>query len=89
MIRGWRDDSTTHSALQRVTRYKKKEEKKHQQSGFGIIIAKTRGACVIAIFWPKGEMGRNQDGLGRYIYATCWNRPCALIWAKLPVYLIL
>ena len=68
MMRGWRDDS----ALQRVTRYKKKRgKKKHQQSGFGIIIAKTRGACVIAIFWPKEEMGRNQDGLGRYIYATC------------------
>ena len=69
-MRGWRDDS----ALQRVTRYKKRgrrEEEKHQQSGFGIIIAKTRGACVIAIFWPKEEMGRNQDGLGRYIYATC------------------
>ena len=30
-----------------------------KQSGFGIIIAKTRGACVIARFWPNQEMGRD------------------------------
>jgi hypothetical protein len=38
-----------------------------KQSGFGIIIAKTRGACVIATIWPNKEMGRNQDGLGGWI----------------------
>ena len=31
---------------------------KKKQSGFGIIIAKTRGACVITRFWPNQEMGR-------------------------------
>ena len=49
---------------------------KEKQSGFGIIIAKTRGACVITVFWPNKEMGRDQDGLGRHIYATvCWIGP--------------
>ena len=37
--------------------------KRKKQSGFGIIIAKTRGACVIARFWPNQEMGRDRDGL--------------------------
>jgi hypothetical protein len=55
--------------------------------GFRIIIAKTRGACVIATFWPNEEMGRNQDGLGEYIRNVLLDRPCAWIWAKLPVYL--
>ena len=35
---------------------------KEKQSGFGIIIAKTRGACVITRFWPSQEMGRKVDG---------------------------
>jgi hypothetical protein len=60
---------------------------KKKQSGFGIIIAKTRGACVIATFWPNEEMGRNQDGLGGYTCNVLLDRPCAWIWAKLPVYL--
>jgi hypothetical protein len=42
---------------------------------------------VIAIFWPNKEMGRNQDGLGGYTCNTLLDRPCAWIWAKLPVYL--
>jgi hypothetical protein len=43
--------------------------------------------CVIAIFWPNKEMGRNQYGLGRYTCNILLDRPCAWIWAKLPVYL--
>jgi hypothetical protein len=31
---------------------------KEKQSGFEIIITKTRGACVITGFWPNQEMGR-------------------------------
>jgi hypothetical protein len=42
---------------------------------------------VIATFWPNEEMGRNQDGLGGYICSVLLDRPCAWIWAKLPVYL--
>jgi hypothetical protein len=42
---------------------------------------------VIAIFWPNKEMGRNQDGLGRYTCNILLDRPCTWIWAKLPVYL--
>ena len=38
---------------------------KEKQSGFEIIIAKTRGACVITRFWPNQEVGRKGDGLGR------------------------
>jgi hypothetical protein len=38
---------------------------KEKQSGFGIIIAKTRGACVITRFWTNPEVGRKRDGLGR------------------------
>src|SRR3954468_24227659 len=47
---------------------------------------------VITIFWPKKEMGRDQDGLGRYIYSTCcWiglvrrfglNCPCILYHSR-------
>jgi hypothetical protein len=43
--------------------------------------------AVIAIFWPNKEMGRNQDGLGGYTCNTLLDRPCAKIWAELPVYL--
>jgi hypothetical protein len=42
---------------------------------------------VIATFWPNEEMGRNQDGLGGYTCNVLMDRPCAWIWAKLPVYL--
>ena len=56
---------------------------KKKQSGFGIIIAKTRGACVIAIFWPDKEMGRDQDGLGGYTRDVLLDRPCAWIWAEI------
>ena len=31
-------------------------EKVKQRSGFGIIIAKTRGACVIANLWAESKM---------------------------------
>jgi hypothetical protein len=33
-----------------------------REGGFKIIIAKTRGACVIAIAWPNQKVGRKQDG---------------------------
>jgi hypothetical protein len=33
-----------------------------REGGFRIIIAKTRGACVIAIIWLNQKMGREQDG---------------------------
>jgi hypothetical protein len=32
-----------------------------REGGFGIIIAKTMGACVIAITWPNQKVGREQD----------------------------
>jgi len=46
----------------RVEVEKAMRRKKKKQSGFGIIIAKTRGACVIAIIspdrrWAVLEMG--------------------------------
>jgi hypothetical protein len=34
-----------------------------RKSGFRIIIAETRGACVIAIIWLDQKVGRKQDGL--------------------------
>jgi len=43
--------------------------------------------AVITTFWPNEEMGRNQDGLGGYTCNVLLDRPCAWIWAKLPVYL--
>jgi hypothetical protein len=33
-----------------------------KEGGFGIIIAETRGACVIAITWPNQKVSREQDG---------------------------
>jgi hypothetical protein len=33
-----------------------------KEGGFGIIIAETRGACVITITWPNQKVGREQDG---------------------------
>ena len=33
------------------------------------------------------EAGRDGDGLGRIIRKVLLNRPCARVWAKLPVYL--
>jgi hypothetical protein len=33
-----------------------------REGGFGIIIAKTRGACVIAIIWLNQKVGCEQDG---------------------------
>jgi hypothetical protein len=32
-----------------------------REGGFRIIIAETRGACVIAITWPNQKVGRKQD----------------------------
>jgi hypothetical protein len=32
-------------------------------------------------------MGRDQDGLGGYAGNVLLDRPCAWIWAKLPMYL--
>jgi hypothetical protein len=34
-----------------------------EKNGFRIIIAETRGACVIAIIWLGQKVGREQDGL--------------------------
>jgi hypothetical protein len=39
------------------------EATKTRKSGFRIIIAETRGACVIAIIWLDQKVGREQDGL--------------------------
>jgi hypothetical protein len=33
-----------------------------KKKGFGIIIAETRGACVIAIIWLGQKVGREQMG---------------------------
>jgi hypothetical protein len=33
-----------------------------RKGGFGIIIAETRGACVITIIWLNQKVGREQDG---------------------------
>jgi hypothetical protein len=33
-----------------------------REGGFRIIIAETRGECVIAITWPNQKVGRKQDG---------------------------
>jgi hypothetical protein len=41
------------------------EVTKTRKSGFGIIIAETRGACVITIIWLDRKVGREQDGLKR------------------------
>jgi hypothetical protein len=32
-----------------------------REGGFRIIIAETRGACVISITWPNPKVGREQD----------------------------
>jgi threonine/homoserine efflux transporter RhtA len=34
-----------------------------EKKGFGIIIAETRGACVIAIIWLGQKVGCEQHGL--------------------------
>jgi threonine/homoserine efflux transporter RhtA len=34
-----------------------------RKNDFGIIIAETRGACVIAIIWLGQKVGHEQDGL--------------------------
>ena len=39
------------------------EGTRRRKNGFGIIIAETRGACVIAIIWLGQKVGREQDGL--------------------------
>jgi hypothetical protein len=36
-----------------------------RKSGFRIIIAETRGACVITIVWLDQKVGRERDGLKR------------------------
>jgi hypothetical protein len=41
------------------------EATKTRKSGFRIIIAKTRGACVIAIIWLDQKLGCEKDGLKR------------------------
>jgi hypothetical protein len=33
-----------------------------REGGFRIIIAETRGACVIAIIWLNQKVGHKQDG---------------------------
>jgi hypothetical protein len=38
------------------------EATKTREGGFRIIVAETRGACVIAITWPNQKVGREQDG---------------------------
>jgi hypothetical protein len=38
------------------------EAMKTREGGFGIIIAKNRGACVITILWLNQKVGREQDG---------------------------
>ena len=43
------------AAVSALLRHDPSEEK---QSGFEIIITKTRGGCVITRFWPNQEMGR-------------------------------
>jgi hypothetical protein len=37
------------------------EATKTEEGGFRIIIAKTRGACVIVITWPNQKVGHEQD----------------------------
>ena len=48
---------TRHVEVEKAMRQRETEcgERKKKQSGFGIIIAKTRGACVIAIISPDGR----------------------------------
>jgi hypothetical protein len=41
------------------------EATKTRKSGFRIIIAETRGACVIAIIWLDQKVGHEQDGIKR------------------------
>jgi hypothetical protein len=41
------------------------EVTKTRKSGFKIIIAKTRGTCVIAIIWLDQKVGREQDRIKR------------------------
>jgi hypothetical protein len=36
-----------------------------RKGGFEIIIAETRGACVIAIIWLNQKVGQEQDGSKR------------------------
>ena len=79
----WRFYSVARNPMKK----KQGDPRRKKQSGFGITIAKTRGACVIAIFWRYKEMGRDQDGLGGCTCDALLDRPCARIWAKLPVYL--
>jgi hypothetical protein len=38
-------------------------EAMERKNDFGIIIAETRGACVIAIIWLGQKVGHEQDGL--------------------------
>jgi hypothetical protein len=33
-----------------------------KEGGFSIIIAETRGPCVIAMTWPNQKVGCEQDG---------------------------
>jgi hypothetical protein len=42
-----------------------------RSNGLGIIIAETRGACVIAIIWLGQGMGREQHGLKEIIVMVC------------------
>jgi hypothetical protein len=41
------------------------EATENREGGFRIIIAETKGACVIAIIWLNQKVGREQDGTKR------------------------
>ena len=58
-----------------------------KQSDFGIKIAKTRGACVIARFWLIRRQAAMEMGLEELYKKDCWIGLVQWIWAKLPVYL--
>jgi hypothetical protein len=49
---------------------------RRKKNGFRIIIAKTRGACVIAIIWLGQELGRHRDGLKEINMIVSWVGPC-------------
>jgi hypothetical protein len=42
-----------------------------RNNGFGIIIAKTRGACVIAVIWLGWRMGQERHGLREIVVRVC------------------
>ena len=60
---------------------------KEKQSGFGIIIAKTRGHVLPLDFDQTRSWAVTKVDLEEYTRNTLLNRPRAGVWAKLPVYL--